>query len=81
MKNIHHTIKVIVLILFISSLATLPGNAQEPPPPPPEHGLDNNVPGGGAPVGEGLLILTVLAGAWGAKKIRDYKKISNGVRE
>ena len=81
MKNLQHTIIVIVLILFINGLATLPGNAQEPPPPPPQHGQGGNVPGGGAPVGEGLLILTALAGAWGVKKFRDYRKISNNARE
>jgi len=39
-----------------------------PPPPPPENGTGGNVPGGGAPIGEGLLILTALGAAYGSKK-------------
>jgi len=46
-----------------------------PPPPPPENGNGGNVPGGGAPIGEGLLILTALGAAYGSKKwYNNHKK-------
>jgi len=39
-----------------------------------EHGSGGNVPGGGAPIGSGLLILVALGTVYGAKKVYDYKK-------
>lgn len=80
MKNIHHSIKVIVLVVIMLCLSAPAVQAGSPPPPPDQHGQGGNVPGGGAPVGEGLLILTALAGAWGIKKFRDYRKISDESR-
>lgn len=69
MKNIKNIAKVVVLILIINSLTVFTVGAVVPPPPPPGHGQSGNVPGGGAPVGSGLLILTVLGAAYGAKKM------------
>ncbi|MCF8365551.1 MAG: hypothetical protein K9H16_07210 [Bacteroidales bacterium] len=47
----------------------------DPPPPPAEHGENGNqVPGGGAPVGSGLLIMLSLSTAYGGKKLWDYQK-------
>jgi hypothetical protein len=54
--------------------------AQPPPPPLPQtgHGSANNqVPGGGAPVGSGTLLLISLAGLYGGKKVYLVRK-SNG---
>jgi len=53
-----------------------PGNGNGPPIPPPNHGNAGNAPGhaGGAPVGEGMLILIGLAGLYGGKKVYDMRK-------
>ncbi len=50
--------------------------AQDPPPPPSEgHGqTGNQVPGGGAPIGSGLLIMLALGAAYGGKKVHNMKK-------
>lgn len=68
MKNISNILKVAFLVLIINGITGLSVRAQEPPPPPPAHGSGGNVPGGGAPVGSGLFILTLLGAAYGAKK-------------
>jgi hypothetical protein len=59
-----------LLLLVVGLLVTSTVVAQDPPPqPPPEQGQSGNqVPGGGAPVGEGLLILTLLGAGYGAGK-------------
>jgi hypothetical protein len=52
--------------------------AQDPPPPPPEgHGqTGNQVPGGGTPIGSGLVVLIALGAAYSGKKLWDYRKKS-----
>jgi len=67
MKNILGLLKIVFLILLINGLFVFTALAQDPPPPP-AHGAGGNVPGGGAPIGSGLLILTVLGAAYGTKK-------------
>jgi len=57
----------LVLLVLLLNFAT-PATAQDPPPPPPNHGSGGNVPGGGAPIGEGLIILVALGAAYGYKK-------------
>ncbi len=49
-------------------------SAQEPPPPPPDHGGTGNVPGGGAPIGSGLLVLIALGAAYGGKMVYEMRK-------
>jgi hypothetical protein len=45
------------------------------PPPPPAHGqTGNQVPGGGAAIGGGALILALLGAGYGAKKWYDNHK-------
>lgn len=65
----------IISILFIfSSLAVF---AQGNPPPPPDgHGSgDDQGPGGGAPIGSGMIILGLLGGAYASGKTYSlYKK-------
>jgi hypothetical protein len=61
------------LLLFILTFAT-PVMAGSPPPPPPAHGNGGNVPGGGAPIGEGLIILVALGAAYGYKKWNGKKE-------
>jgi hypothetical protein len=56
----------IALVMLVSTV-----NAQngDPPPPPSQHGETGNQPaGGGAPIGEGLTILTLLGTAWAGRK-------------
>jgi len=57
---------LMIAVTFISSTATA-----DDPPPPPTHGETGNVPGGGAPIGSGLLILLGLGSAYGG--FRGYK--------
>ena len=61
------------IILIFGLLISIPIFADEPPPPA-QHGLTGNiVPGGGAPIGEGLFILSLLGAGYGAKKWRKAK--------
>jgi hypothetical protein len=67
-------IRLIAAVLTISLLTISPLvlNAQggNPPPPPDEHGQSGNLPpGGGAPIGSGMVILLALGAAYGGKKL------------
>ena len=66
MKKIF-TKTIAILILSAGLLISLPAFADDPPPPP-THGEVGDIPGGSAPIGEGLLILSVLGAAYGTKK-------------
>jgi hypothetical protein len=46
----------------------------EAPPPPQTHGVGGDIPGGGAPVGEGLILLMAMGAAYGAKKAYHSRK-------
>lgn len=66
-KHIQST--TIILIFTLMLLCASPVVAQNPPPPPPPpHGQSGNVPGGGAPIGEGLIMLVALGAAYGWRK-------------
>jgi len=70
--------KTLTVIFFLVLTTALP--AQNPPPPPPGgHGQTGNQspPGGGVPVGSGLVILLSLGAAYGGKKVFDLKKQSS----
>jgi len=62
------------LLICVATLITTNVQADAPPPPPPDHGETGNVPGGGAPIGSGLVILLSLGAGYGAKKFYDYRK-------
>ncbi len=64
---------LISTMIFISSFQTF---AQDPPPPPGGgHGQGGGqVPGGGAPTGEGILLLIALATGYGLKKYLSGKQ-------
>jgi len=66
---------LIIALLTINPTASFAQNG-DPPPPPGEHGENGNqVPGGGAPVGDGLAFLTLLAVSYASRKIyRNRKK-------
>ncbi len=58
--------KLIFVFAFGLSVSLL--NAQ--PEPPVEHGsVDDEIPGGGAPLGEGIALLTGMGLAWAGRKI------------
>jgi hypothetical protein len=44
------------------------------PPPPQTHGVGGEIPGGGAPVGEGLIFLLAMGAAYGTKKLYKSRK-------
>jgi len=76
MKNLIKTILPVLLMAVFVLIATS-GFAQDPPPPPPSggHGMGGTQPpGGGAPIGEGIFILTLLGAAYGGKKWFTNKK-------
>ncbi len=75
MKNI---VKIFVLTLFVL-VSTTSVFAQDPPPPPPGsgHGAGGSqVPGGGAPIGSGVVLLIAMAAGYGGKKVYDFGKKS-----
>jgi len=73
MKNrFSQLVSLLILVggLFVSSVVL----ADEPPPPPATHGETGDIQGGGAPIGEGLLILSLLGAGYGTKKWREAKQ-------
>lgn len=74
MKNSKNAIIGFILTLGLF-LATTNADAQTEAPPPPGHGTTSQtVPGGGAPVGEGLIFLLAMGAAYGARKAYHYRK-------
>ncbi len=67
MKAIQKVLLTTLIILVSSVLFA------DPSPLPAVHGSDGNQDGG-APIGEGLLILLGLGAAYGSRKIYDMKK-------
>jgi hypothetical protein len=60
--------KFLFIILLMAFLVPAVVYGDTPPPPPPPPGSEGDQPPPGAPVGEGILLLLGLAGAWGARK-------------
>jgi uncharacterized protein HemX len=79
MKKIF-TKTIAAFILSSGLLISLPAFADDPPPPP-THGEVGDIPGGGAPIGEGLLILAVLGAAYGGYKWYKYHKAKVAMKE
>ncbi len=71
MKKIFY--KGILLAVVLVGINMINPVFADAPPPPPENGQGGNVPGGGAPVGEGMIFLTMLGAAYGAKKWREAR--------
>jgi hypothetical protein len=74
MKRIKNNIigLFLVLTLFFAASVTF---AQTDAPPPPGHGTSTqNVPGGGAPVGEGVVLLIAMGAAYGARKVYSMRR-------
>lgn len=62
------TKSLLTVVLLISFVAISIGQ----PPPPGEHGSDRDLQP--APIGGGLVVLLLLAGAYGAKKVYQMRK-------
>jgi len=72
-KKLKFTISLFALLLVLNLASPVFG--EDPaPPPPPSHGETGNVPGGGAPIGEGMVILVALGAAYGWKRYKSVKE-------
>lgn len=61
-------IKYVLIVFFITCIERL--IAQPPPPPGDGHGASNNqVPGGGSPIGNGTLLLLGMAAVYAGRKV------------
>lgn len=67
-------LQLLVALTLLISIHTV-SIAQPPPPPNGGHGSNGDqVPGGGAPIGEGMFLLFGLAGLYAGKKVNDLRK-------
>jgi len=67
-------IKFILAGIFILFLSAGIMAQVGPPNPPGEHGGDDDVPGGNAPIAGGVFILLGLGAAYGGKKVYNLMK-------
>lgn len=65
--------KLLKASIFLVLMVFINPTVQAQPDPPEGHGNDGNVPGGGAPIGSGVIILMTMASAYGTKKVFDLK--------
>jgi hypothetical protein len=73
MKNVLKKQMFALILLGFMALSQI-SQAQAPPPPPGTKGGDTNgVPGGGAPIGSGMVLLITLAAGYGGKKVFDAR--------
>jgi hypothetical protein len=77
-KAIHFWAVTIILILAFMVIMPVIGQTNgNPPPPPSMHGSDQNqLPGGGAPLGSGIELFVLLGAAYGFKKFNNYKSMN-----
>ena len=68
-------IKLILAATFVIFLSAGLMAQTGPPDPPGGHGGSDDVPGGNAPIGGGLIILLGLGAAYGGKKVFDLMKM------
>jgi len=74
MKKIKNNIIGVFLVLALF-LITSVSIAQTQAPPPPAHGTQGQtIPGGSAPIGEGLIFLLVLGASYSAKKVYNIRR-------
>jgi len=76
MKNIKNTLRILIVLLFVSTAYNV--SAQPPPPPTGGSGSGGSgtekLGGGGAPIGGGLFILLGLGAAYGGRKLYQLRK-------
>ncbi len=63
--------KLLIPTLFLLLTSAI---ASAQPPPPGEHGSPDNQP---APIGGGLVLLVLMAGAYGARKVYQMRRRMN----
>ncbi len=66
--------RALPIVFFMVFSTTLLAQDPPPPQPPTSHGNAGNVPGGGAPIGEGIFILSLLGAGYGGKKWQKSKQ-------
>lgn len=64
---------LIILAFLAGPLISTQVMADEPPPPP-DPGSEGDVPGGGASIGGGLLVLLSLSAGYGLKKLYEARR-------
>ena len=71
------------LLISIHSLSMAQANPGAPPPPPPPggHNLSGNQQAGGAPIGNGTVILLTLAAAYALRKAYEWRQAKDEVTE
>ena len=73
MKNTMKTL-IVSLVLAMALFISIPVQA-DPPGMPGNHGANGDAPpGGGAPIGSGVVIMIAIASAYGGKKAYDLKE-------
>ena len=71
MKNVQKKQMFALILLGFMTIAQI-SLAQAPTPPSGDKGSNNNgVPGGGAPIGSGMVLLIAMAAGYGGKKVFD----------
>jgi hypothetical protein len=71
MKNFFRFLLALTILICIHTVSM----AQPPPPPNGGHGMNGDqVPGAGAPIGEGIFLLLGMAGVYAGKKVYDLRK-------
>jgi hypothetical protein len=75
MKKAHKSLMFSLILLGFMAISQI-SLAQFPPPPPSggKGGDTNGVPGGGAPIGSGMVLLIAMAAGYGGKKVYQAKK-------
>ena len=66
-------LKKYLLIISIAICLNVSAFSQAPPPPPPQGDEGGGPVGGSAPIGDGTLILIMLAGGYLLFRLRKYK--------
>lgn len=65
-------IKISILIIFLCT--SIPQMWSQPPPPANHSETNNQVPGGGAPIGNGTLLLLGMSALYGGRKLYMIQK-------
>ncbi len=76
MKKLKNIFLPFLLTIFLAfSVSTIFASSNPPNPPGNGHGTGNDEePGGGAPIGSGIMLLLSLGAAYGGKKVYNLKK-------
>ncbi len=67
-------VKFILITLFTFGSCVILAQGGPPPPPGDPHGGNQDIPGGGAPIGSGIGVLLTLGAAYGGRKVYKFFK-------